>query len=33
MMLSFVGAAVALWIALNIVFVLAIGRDMQRSSS
>ena len=32
-MLSYVGATVALWIALNILFVLAIGPDTQRSSN
>ena len=33
MMVSYVGAAAALWIALNIVFVLAVGPDIQRSSN
>ena len=32
-MLSYVGAAVALWIALDIMFVLAIGPDTRRSSN
>jgi hypothetical protein len=32
MVLSYVGAAVALWIAFNILFVLAISPDTQRSS-
>ncbi len=31
MLLSYIGAAVALWIALNIVFLLVIGAGLQRS--
>jgi hypothetical protein len=33
MVLSYVGAAVALWIALNILFVLAIDPDTPPSSN
>jgi hypothetical protein len=32
-MLSYIGAAIALWIAVNIVFLLAIGPGLQRSRS
>jgi hypothetical protein len=32
MMLSYIGAALALWIAFDIVIVLAMGPDPQRSS-
>jgi hypothetical protein len=33
MILSYIGAALAMWIALDIVIILAIGPDPQRSSS